>query len=302
MAARREAAERRSGRQEREVDGSIGGDARRDPGAATSDGAARAPGAEAMRPADGPAAAPAPGRKLLPRPPRTITYTRTRVFRPDPEVLRRNRVITALDDDPAVHAYKVLRTQVRQRLNANGWNTLAITSPKGAEGKTLTAVNLAIILAMEVNHSVLLVDLDLRKPGVHRYFGYEPQLGVSDFLTEHVDVSEMLFNPGIDRLVVLPGREPVFSSSEALSSPQTVELVEELKSRYPARLVLFDLPPVLSADDAMAFAPYVDAALMVIEEGNTTQDDVLLAVEYLGDTPIIGSVLNRSPEGRWKRG
>jgi capsular exopolysaccharide synthesis family protein len=229
--------------------------------------------------------------------PRRIAYTQTRVFHPDPALLRRNRVITALDDGPALAAYKVLRTQVCQRLAANRWNTLAVTSPRGAEGKTLTAVNLAISLALEVNHSVLLADLDLRRPGVHRVFGYAPEVGVSDFLTEAASIGEMLFNPGVERLVVLPGREPLYNSSEALSSHQSLDLVEELKHRYPSRFVIFDLPPVLSADDAMAFAPYVDAVLMVVEEGRTTQDELLRAVEYLNGTPLIGTVLNRSPEG-----
>lgn len=226
-----------------------------------------------------------------------ITYSRTRTIQVSPEVLRRNRVLSALDvTDPATTSYKLLRTQVLQRMKENGWNALAITSPGEGEGKTLTAVNLAISLAREVNHTVLLVDLDLRRPSVHACFGAKPELGLSDYLFKDVPLPEILFNPGVERLVVLPGREPIHNSSEVLSSPKMVRLVEELKTRYPSRMVLFDLPPLLSADDALAFAPYVDAALVVIEDGKTPRDELLQAMGYLRTTRVLGTVLNKASE------
>ena len=229
--------------------------------------------------------------------PESITYTETRTFQPSPEVLRRNRILGSSADDPTtVAAYRMLRTQVLQRMKEKGWKALAITSPGPGEGKTLTAVNLAISLAREVNHTVLLVDLDLRNPSVHEYFGYQPEKGVSDIVLRGADVSEALFNPGIERLVVLPGHEPLPHSSEVLSSPAMVALVNDLKHRYPSRIVLFDLPPLLSADDAVAFAPHVDAALLVLEEGKTTREDATRAVGYLRNTELLGTVLNKSEE------
>ena len=225
-----------------------------------------------------------------------ITYSQTRTVEVPASTYRKNRLVAAVDDDGSTAAYKMLRTQVLQRLKEKGWNALAITSPGEGEGKTLTALNLAISIAREVNHTVLLVDLDLRHPDVHSYFEYAPEKGLSDYLLHDTPLSEILFNPGIERLVVLPGRERFQNSSEVLSSPKLVALVEELKTRYPSRIVLFDLPPLLSADDALAFAPYVDAALLVIEEGRTSRDDVLKAMEYLSATNVLGTVLNRSEE------
>ncbi len=225
-----------------------------------------------------------------------ITYSQTRTVEVPASTYRKNRLVAAVDDDHSTAAYKMLRTQVLQRLKEKGWNALAITSPGEGEGKTLTALNLAISIAREVNHTVLLVDLDLRHPDVHSYFEYVPEKGLSDYLLHDTPLSEILFNPGIERLVVLPGRERFQNSSEVLSSPKLVALVEELKTRYPSRIVLFDLPPLLSADDALAFAPYVDAALLVIEEGRTSRDDVLKAMEYLSATNVLGTVLNRSEE------
>ncbi len=256
---------------------------------------------EAPPPGVSPAGAAMPGagparRSAAAAEPLSVTYTQTRAFQPDNGVLRRNRVLAGTDDPSVLAAYKMLRTQVLQRMKEKGWKALAITSPGPGEGKTLTAVNLAISLAREVNHTVLLVDLDLRNPSVHEYFGYQPEKGVSDIVLRGADVSEALFNPGIERLVVLPGHEPLPHSSEVLSSPAMVALVNDLKHRYPSRMVLFDLPPLLSADDAVAFAPHVDAALLVLEEGKTTRDDATRAVSYLRNTELLGTVLNKSEE------
>ena len=208
--------------------------------------------------------------------------------------MERNRLIAGTGKDEVTSAYKVLRTQVVQRLGANHWNALAVVSANHKEGKTVTAINLAISLAQEVSHTVLLVDLNLHTPAVHRYFDYDPVHGLSDYLLDGVELKEILFNPGIDRLVVLPAGGGLANSSEMLSSPKMTGLVEELKIRYPSRIVLFDLPPLLSSDDALAFAPYVDAALVVIEDGSTEREELLRAMELLGDTPIIGAVLNKS--------
>lgn len=223
-----------------------------------------------------------------------ITYTHTHSFQPDYRLLRRNRVLLGTESDAPTRAMKMLRTQVLQRMVANGWNALAITSPGPGQGKTLTAINLAISLAREVNYSVLLVDLDLHNPTVHKYFGYSPNVGLDDYLREDVGLSEILFNPDIEHLVVLPNKAPVTGSSELLSSPQMHALVEEMKTRYPTRFVLFDLPPLLSVDDALSFAPYVDSVLLVVEEGTTTKDDIAYSLDLLQATPILGTVLNKS--------
>ncbi len=223
-----------------------------------------------------------------------ITYTNTRCVTLQPGVLEKNLVVTGDGRDPVTSAYKMLRTQVLQRMSANDWNVLAITSPGSQEGKTLTALNLAIGIAREVNHTVLLVELDLRDPSLHRFLGCQPEQGITDYLLRDVPLSDIMFNPGIDRLVIIPAGPPTAFSSELLSSPRMVELVHELKERYPSRLVLFDVPPLLTADDGLAFLPFVDAALLVVVEGETTIEDVELAKEMLSSTPLLGAVLNRA--------
>ena len=227
-----------------------------------------------------------------------IQYTQTRVIDVSPGLLKDKRVVAMQQNDLVKDAYKMLRTQILQRMREYGWNTLAITSPRAGEGKTLTAVNLAISLAREGNQTVLLVDLDLRRPGIHTLFSHQPEKGISDYLTDNTPLSEILFNPGIDRLVVVPAGAPIVDSSELLSTQRMTDLVMELKQRYPSRLVLFDLPPLLMTDDALAFLPNVDAALMILEEGKTQEEDLLHAMELLQGTAVLGTVLNKAEVAR----
>jgi protein-tyrosine kinase len=235
------------------------------------------------------------GRELVPA---EINYTQTRTVGLYPGWLQQNRVLTAESPDVALRAYKVLRTQVSQRLRANGWRTLGITSPKRGEGKTLTAINLAISLAMEASHTVLLVDADLRQPSVHTYLGLDIENGLREYLLGALPVEQILVHPLLRRMVVLPGSGPVPSSSELLVSPVMLALVQELKRRYPTRYVIFDLPPVLAGDDVLAFAPYLDSMLLVAEEGRTIRAELARAMELIQDSNhnLMGTVLNRSAE------
>ncbi len=233
--------------------------------------------------------------QIAPSPEGAIVYTQTRVLEPSPDYLRRRRVISGPADPVASH-YSVMRTHVIQRMCSNDWRVLVVTSPNEGAGKTLTAVNLAISMARETNHTVLLVDFDLRRPAMLRYLTDEPLPGISDYLLEDRPIPELLINPGIERLVILPGHRPVTHSAEMLSSAKVVGLVEDIKRRYPSRLIIFDMPPILASDDVIAFAPYFDAVLLVITEGQTRRADLARSMDLLGDKPLLGTVLNRSEE------
>jgi protein-tyrosine kinase len=231
-----------------------------------------------------------------------FAYTQTQVVKLSREHLRNNRVVLGDELNEASNAYKILRTQVLQRMAAQGWNALAVVSPGRGEGTTLTATNLAISLSREVHRTVLLVDLNLREPTVHKLLGFEPRHGLSDYIVHDVPLSEILVNPGLERMVVLPGREPVFNSAEILGSPKMVSLVEELKTRYPQRIVVFDLPPLLGTPDALAFSPYADTVLLVLREAKTTQDELVKAMTLLDSVNVIGTVLNgtNDPGARYR--
>lgn len=223
-----------------------------------------------------------------------IEYTITRKISIDSSELRKKRILTDQNNSVA-DAYKILRTQILQRLREKNWNTLAITSPNRGEGKTLTSINLAISLAREMDYTVLLVDTDLRKPSIQHNLNFHAENGLSDYLSSDVPLNQILVHPeGIPKLVILPAGQAVENSSEMLSSPKMMRLVDELKNRYPSRIVLFDLPPILSYSDALAFSPLIDALLVVIEDGVTQRNDLRQAFEMLQGVEVIGTVLNKA--------
>ena len=232
------------------------------------------------------------GGQALPPP---IAYTRTRSLDIPLSILRQKRVMAAYDKGPFVDAYKILRTQVMHRLRENDWNVLGVTSPGHGEGKTLTAVNLAASLAMETSQTVLLVDADLRSPCIHEVFGLDDCPGLADYLLDDQPVEDLLLHPGIGRFVLLPGGRAISNSTEILTSPKMLALVEEFKHRYPARIIIFDLPPLLHTADVLAFSPYTDALLLVVEEGKTTAEELQRALSLVKHSrPVLGTVLNKA--------
>ena len=229
--------------------------------------------------------------------PKSIVYHRTRVFTPSAAVLEANRVVSPGSADPAAAAFRMLRTQVLQRMDANGWRSLAVFSPGANDGKTTTAINLAISLANDRRHTVILVDFDFRRATLAARWGLSPEFGGDDALTGTAPVEDCLYHPeGFERLILLPARSTFANSSEVIAGPRSRELVQELRSRYPERIVVFDLPPVLNADDALAFAPLVECGLVVAAEGRTRRNDLLRTIELLHKIPLVGTVLNRAAD------
>jgi protein-tyrosine kinase len=222
-----------------------------------------------------------------------IVYTQTKVMTLSKKLLAQNRVINSQEQNRYTDVYKVLRTQIFRKLSEKNANTLAITSPGPGEGKSLTTLNVAISMAMELDKTVLLVDADLRNPSLHRLLGLGKVPGLSDYLTTGTPLNELLIHPSIPRLVILPAGKGITNSSEMMSSQRMAKLVQELKVRYPSRYVLFDLPPLLNVADAAVFAPLVDAAIMVVEEGVTQGDAAKRAAALLPSDKLIGTVLNK---------
>src|ERR1700730_18421134 len=215
----------------------------------------------------------------------------------DWQALRERRVISSEDSQPAGHAYRMLRTQVLQRARANGLSTVGVISAINGEGKTLTAINLALSLAAEPNQTVMLVDLDLRRPAIAQTLGLAPEFGLESWFGGDDPTKKVCYAlEGIERLYVLPTLAPVAGSSEPLGGRGTRRLRNELKARDAGRLLIVDLPPVLLSDDALMVAPLIDAVVLVVNERGTRREDVVRVIELLANTKIIGTVLNRSAE------
>jgi capsular exopolysaccharide synthesis family protein len=218
----------------------------------------------------------------------------------DPETARENRLLLSAslpEDHGTIAAYGMLRTRILHRTRANNWRTVGLTSAAPQDGKSLTAVNLALSLAREKNSSVVLLDLDMRNPSVCRTLGITPPTELRDFFEGRVDTPEDLFmSIGIDNLLVAGNVTATDNSAELLASAKLEELLDFIRRTTTNPLILIDLPPVLSPDDTLVVAPRIDSLVLVACEGKTPRADIQRAGELLADFPIVGLVLNRSSE------
>jgi protein-tyrosine kinase len=239
-------------------------------------------------------------RRVTPSTP--VDATQARTFQSaslDMRALEENRVLPRITDQAALRAYKILRTRILRRLDANQWRSFAVTGVTPGEGKTLTAINLALALAQDVSTWVFLVDLDLQRPRIAEYLGMSGlagKKGLSDYLLGEATIDSITYSPNIERFSVVPNFQSLNQSSELLASPRMLELVRALENESPRRIVIFDMPPILAADDVLAFAPQLDSLLLVVGEGATGRDALRSAKEVLAEMNLLGVVLNRSAE------
>ncbi len=221
-------------------------------------------------------------------------YQMSRRVSLDAATLYANHCIAYAGEAPEAEAYRLLRTRIMQKSGSSCGSTIMVTSAVPGEGKTLTSVNLALTFARQFHSTVLLVDCDLKRQCVHELLGYEADCGVADYLTVGAALSELIVWPGIEKLTVISGGKGLSDSSELLGSLAMKGLVHELRTRYPDRMVIFDLPPVLTGADALSFAPLVDHIVVVVEAERTSGKDLQEAMGLLPREKLLGVVLNRA--------
>ncbi len=224
-------------------------------------------------------------------------YSETRKVALQTDRLLDHRVFSILENNAVVDQYKLLRTMILQRTRPKGQNAVVITSSREKEGKTLTAVNLAVTLAKESRQTVLLVDLDLRKPSVHTLLGIDLKPGMRDYFAHDTPLKDLLVNPGIEALTVLPAGGRMPNSTEAIGSFRMEQLVKEIKNRYPDRFILFDTPALQACSDALLLSAYVDGVVLVTRAGVTTAEDVTKSLALLKERTVLGIVLNDGEVG-----
>ena len=171
-------------------------------------------------------------------------------------------------------------------------NAILVTSSVPNEGKSLTALNLAISLAQELDHTVLLVDADLRKPSLHWYLEIEQGAGLSDVLLGKARIEEAIISTGIGKLSVMRAGVAIDNPTELFSSSKMKVIIEELKKRYPDRYLIFDSSPVLPFAEARSLAHLVDGVLFVVQERNASQANIKDAIDSLKGCCIFGLVYN----------
>lgn len=220
-------------------------------------------------------------------------YDRSKRVEIDPGRLKKNRCVCIDEGCEEIEYYKILRTQIVHRMKQNNWKTLMITSVEPGEGKSLTAINMAITFAKAYNQTVLLVDSDLKQQSIHQYLEYKSDRGLIDYLLDDVPVSDLVSWPGIEKLTIISGRRTIQNSTELIGSPKMKDLVLQMKERYRDRYIIFDVPPIIGRSEALAFGSFVDAILIVVQACKTSRKTIQKALELIPREKILGFVLNR---------
>lgn len=174
-------------------------------------------------------------------------------------------------------------------------NLIMVTSSVPGEGKSFSAINLALSIAMELDHRVLLVDADVARPSVLNQLGLPPEKGLMDVLLSNgeMDLSDVMLRTNIEKLSLLPAGTPHARATEFLASDAMTQLVEDLASRYSDRIVIFDSPPLLPTTEARVLATHMGQIVMVVEAGKTTQGMVKQALGTIEACPIKMMLLNK---------
>lgn len=191
---------------------------------------------------------------------------------------------------------KLLQNAFGQLSNTiqNG-NIIMVSSGRPSEGKTFTAVNLALSIASEQDKTVLLVDADVLRPNVCNTLGIKRRKGLMDYLLSEVgDLSEVIYPTNIEKLKIIPAGKSHHLSTELLASQKMQDTVNEFANRYPDRVVIFDTPPLIGINESAILANFAGQAVVVIEENKSKLTDIKASVERLNPDMAIGFVVNKS--------
>lgn len=193
-------------------------------------------------------------------------------------------------------AYRLLRSRLANRVKSNNWFSLAVASPTQGDGKTLTAINLAVSAARERQKQIYLLDLDMRNPSVCKFLGITDIRPLPDYFLGNARPEEVLVQTTFENLVVAGALGPNDGASELLAGPRFSDLLAHIRLRSPDAFVVVDLPPVTMTDEALLVGPRVDAFLIVVSEGKTERKNLKQTIATLGEFTIAGIIVNRSSD------
>jgi Mrp family chromosome partitioning ATPase len=210
---------------------------------------------------------------------------------PDADVLQQNHVMT-LNALAEANPFDVLRTKVFLLMRQNGWKRLAVTSPNKACGKTTTACNLAVGFSRQKEVKSMLLDLDLRRPGVANVMGQRAPHDIRDMLVGEVTPQDQMLRLR-DNVAFSMAQRPVDDPTQLLLAKQTVDMLDRLQAEFEPDVMIFDLPPMLLTDDARAVLKNVDCALIVARAEQTRISQLDVCEREVGEhTNVLGIVLN----------
>jgi protein-tyrosine kinase len=230
------------------------------------------------------------------------TRRQTRKVELDLVKMRASGMVTAAGGRTSlVEDFRIIKRPLLKRAfderheTGNPGNLIMLTSSLPGEGKTYCAINLAMSIAMELDHTVLLVDADVARPSVLRTLGLPAQPGLMDLLVDDkLDVSDVLLRTNVDTLSILAAGTSTPRATELLASSTMASLVLEIANRYPDRIVIFDSPPLLLTSEARTLASHMGQIVVVVEAQKTTQHAVSEALRQLEGYTNVNLIYNKT--------
>lgn len=208
-------------------------------------------------------------------------------------VVRHKILAPPFADNDLSERFRLLRAKIVSQTQTTDDRTFLITSTQNMEGKTFCALNLAITFAREVDHKVLLLDINVKNPSVLKYLGIDEQPGLLDCLHDNVPLSDMVICPGIERLLLLPLGIGRMKSAELLRSRKTQLVIQELKRRHKDLYIIMDGPALTDGVDAIVLAEFMDRTLFMVEHGRIQQQKIAEAFSLLPKDKMLGAVFNK---------
>lgn len=233
----------------------------------------------------------------------------SQVVRLDLNALRASGFITPdVPRSDLANQYRVIKRPLLDNVAGKGGsrmphaNRIMVTSAMPGEGKSFTAINLAMSIAMELDYRVLLVDADVARPSIMKTFGLPPGPGLLDLLlNDGSNMAQALLQTNVDKLSLLPSGTPQARATELLASDAMTRLVEEMGQRYPDRIIIFDSPPLLLTTESRVLASHMGQIVVVVQAEKTLQSQVRHALNAIETCPVKLMVLNQARGGNQDR-
>ncbi|TAN77796.1 MAG: tyrosine-protein kinase family protein [Gallionella sp.] len=177
----------------------------------------------------------------------------------------------------------------------NNGNLIMVTSALAGEGKTFCAINLAMSIAMEMDHTVLLVDADVARPSIPKYLGLKAGRGLLDvLLDDRIELADVMMRTNVEKLSILTAGKKSVHATELLASQSMSDLLTDIAQRYPDRIVIFDSPPLLLTTEAQVLATQMGQIVMVVEAETTPQQTVVEALRQIESCDVINLIYNKA--------
>ncbi len=216
------------------------------------------------------------------------------IFTPDEATLEANHIVGFDGNDIRSRPFNLLRSQVVKTLESNDWNLFGTTSATPAAGKSFLSMNLAAALSRLSDKTIYLFDFDLRRGSLAEALGVDSKVGLGEYLAGQTDDLQSVGRRiGESNLVLFPCYRVKTNSAELLASKRFDALMDAIKNLPDDVIVICDLPPAFANDDTIMIAQYLDAYMLIIEQGITTKKQMNNTVALLKPTPCLGTVLNR---------